>query len=86
MRKVFLLILACFIFSCAKEEAEIAFDSLNTEFKGELDFIKNFGGSGNESAQAIIKTTDGGFAILGYTESINGDIATKTEEEVRCSR
>ena len=81
MRKVFLLVLACFIFSCAKEEAEIAFDSLNTEFKGELDFIKNFGGSGNESAQAIIKTTDGGFAILGYTGSTNGDISTKAEEE-----
>lgn len=81
MRKVFLLILACFIFSCAKEEAEIAFDSLNTEFKGELDFIKNFGGSGNESAQAIIKTTDGGFAILGYTGSTNGDISTKAKEE-----
>ena len=81
MRKIFFLFFACFIFSCAKEEAEIAFDSLNTEFKGELDFIKNFGGSRNESAQAIVKTTDGGFAILGYTESINGDISTKTEEE-----
>lgn len=81
MRKVFLLVLACFIFSCAKEEAEIAFDSLNTEFKGELDFIKNFGGSGNESAQAIIKTTDRGFAILGYTGSTNGDISTKAKEE-----
>jgi len=81
MRKVFLLVLACFIFSCAKEEAEIAFDSLNTEFKGELDFIKNFGGSGNESAQAIIKTTDGGFAIFGYTGSTNGDISTKAKEE-----
>lgn len=81
MRKVFLLVFACFIFSCAKEEAEIAFDSLNTEFKGELDFIKNFGGSGNESAQAIIKTTDGGFAILGYTGSTNGDISTKAKEE-----
>jgi hypothetical protein len=81
MRKIFFLFLACFIFSCAKEEAEIAFDSLTTEFKGELDFIKNFGGSGNESAQAIVKTTDGGFAILGYTGSINGDISTKAEEE-----
>jgi hypothetical protein len=81
MRKIFFLFLACFIFSCAKEEAEIAFDSLNTEFKGELDFIKNFGGSGNESAQAIVKTSDGGFAILGYTGSINGDISTKAEEE-----
>ncbi len=81
MRNLILVLLSCFLFSCAKEEAEIAFVALDTEFKGELDFIKNFGGSGNESAQAIIKTTDGGFAILGHTGSTNGDITTKAEEE-----
>ena len=81
MRKIFTLLFALIILSCAKEDAEIAFDSLKTDFKGELDWVKNFGGSGNESAQAIIKTDDGGYAILGYTSSINGDVSTKTEEE-----
>ncbi|WP_339835243.1 hypothetical protein [uncultured Maribacter sp.] len=81
MRNLILVLLSCFLFSCAKEEAEIPFEALDTEFKGELDWVKNFGGSGNESAQAIIKTTDGGFAILGYTGSVNGDILTKLEEE-----
>jgi len=81
MRIIMPLLLACFIFSCAKEDAEIAFDSLKTEFKGELEWSKNFGGSGNESAQAIIKTTDGGYAVLGYTGSTNGDISTKSQEE-----
>lgn len=81
MRNLILVLLSCFLFSCAKEEAEIPFEALDTEFKGELDWVKNFGGSGNESAQAIIKTTDGGFAILGYTGSVNGDVLTKLEEE-----
>jgi len=81
MRNVLLLLLFWMLFSCAKEEAEVAFDALETEFVGELDWVKNFGGSGNESAQSIVKTTDGGFAVVGYTGSIDGDVATKSQEE-----
>ena len=81
MRNILLLLLFCMLFSCAKEEAEVAFDALETEFVGELDWVKNFGGSGNESAQSIVKTNDGGFAVIGYTGSIDGDVATKSKEE-----
>lgn len=81
MRKIRSLILVFLIFSCAKEEAEVTFNALQTNFKGELEWVKSFGGSGVESAQAIIKTTDGGFAVLGYTGSIDGDISSKSEEE-----
>ena len=31
----------------------------------EVDFITTLGGSKNESAQAVVNTTDGGYAILG---------------------
>ncbi|MGB5436940.1 MAG: hypothetical protein WBM98_13685 [Maribacter sp.] len=51
--------------------------NMNVEFLGEVAWIKNFGGSGEETAQAIIRTTDGGFAILGYTNSMDGDIVGK---------
>ena len=81
MRNILLLLLFCMLFSCAKEEAEVAFGALETEFVGELDWVKNFGGSGNESAQSIVKTNDGGFAVIGYTGSIDGDVATKSQEE-----
>ncbi|MBT8302668.1 MAG: hypothetical protein KJO63_15195, partial [Maribacter sp.] len=50
------------------------------EFLGKVEWIKNFGGSGEETAQAITATTDGGFAILGYTNSMDGDIINKTTD------
>ncbi len=81
MRNFILFLLIILSFSCTKEEAEVTFETLNTDFKGELEWVKNFGGSGIESAQSIIKTTDGGYAILGYTSSIDGDITTKDQEE-----
>ena len=81
MRYIILCFLIILSFSCIKEEAEVPFDSLTTNFKGELQWVKSFGGSGIESAQAIVKTTDGGYAILGYTSSIDGDISTKAQEE-----
>lgn len=45
----------------------------------QIDFIKTFGGSSNESARSIIQTTDGGYAVLGYTQSADGDITDKTD-------
>jgi hypothetical protein len=39
--------------------------------------VKTFGGSLNDSAQSIIKTSDGGYAILGHTQSNDGDITNK---------
>lgn len=47
-------------------------------FLGEIEWVKNFGGTGSDTAQAIITTTDGGYAILGYSNSIDGDLAGKT--------
>lgn len=81
IRRILLFLVLCVVFSCAKEDAEVAFNGLDSEFVGELVWVKNFGGSGNESAQAIIGTNDGGFAVLGYTGSTDGDIAAKFEEE-----
>lgn len=52
----------------------------NTTKNIEVDFIKTLGGTKNESATAIVKTLDGGYAILGYTQSADGDIENKTNE------
>lgn len=79
MKNFFLI--ACFIFllGCTKDTQVVDLD-LNTNFLflGETDWAKNFGGSGDESAQAIINTNDGGFAILGFSNSTDGDISDKT--------
>ena len=48
--------------------------------KGIVDAVQTFGGTLNESANAVIATQDGGFAVLGHTQSMNGDITDKTNE------
>ncbi|UKM65831.1 hypothetical protein GSB9_02402 [Flavobacteriaceae bacterium GSB9] len=63
------------VFSCSKSE----------EFKAtsngkKVNLIKTFGGSKNESAKAIIKTNDGGYTIIGHTQSMYGDITNKSNE------
>ena len=40
--------------------------------------ILTFGGALNESAQAVVATPNGGFAVLGHTQSEDGDLEEKT--------
>lgn len=42
--------------------------------------VSTLGGSNNESGQSVIKTMDGGYAILGFTQSADGDITGKLNE------
>lgn len=70
----FVLVLFTSLLNCSKSDD-------NTEkivVKKPTDFVKTLGGSLNESAQSIVKTTDGGYAILGHTQSTDGDVANKT--------
>ncbi|MBC3845891.1 hypothetical protein H8K90_05840 [Winogradskyella echinorum] len=45
-----------------------------------VTYVKTFGGSKNDSAQSVVATTDGGYAILGFTQSMDGDITDKQNE------
>ena len=49
-------------------------------FQEEIEFVKTFGGSKNESGQSVISTTDGGYAVLGFTQSNDGDIINKIDD------
>ena len=42
---------------------------------GELQWQKALGGTGDDYANSIQQTTDGGFVIAGYTSSKNGDVS-----------
>lgn len=67
---------ALFFINCSE-------DNGNSEPQGsdiEVDFITTLGGSKNESAQAVIGTTDGGYAILGHAQSMDGDVINKSNE------
>ncbi len=52
----------------------------NTSSDGEVTFVKTYGGSKNDSAQSVIATMDGGYAVLGFTQSKDEDIIDKQDE------
>ncbi len=70
-----LLFLCCL--SCTDSDTKITPVTLT----GEIEWQKTFGGSNDDIAQGIIETTDGGYAVIGLTKSIDGDITDKSVEE-----
>jgi len=78
MKKIKILILFFVVFiSCKDDDTTITPIALT----GEIEWQKTFGGSGNDIARGIIETSDGGYAVIGYTNSIDGDITDKTLAE-----
>lgn len=55
-------------------------DSSPTNRDGQIAFVKTLGGSKNDSGQSVVATSDGGYAILGYSQSNDGDITDKQDE------
>lgn len=75
MRSVFLYLALVVVFvRCSKDDA-----SLRT-VEGNIHDISVLGGSNNESAQSVISTLDGGYAVLGYTQSMDGNIEGKNDD------
>ncbi|WP_298556599.1 hypothetical protein [uncultured Algibacter sp.] len=72
-----LVSIAFLVSGCSKNNDHSNGDSPETI---KVDFVKSFGGTKNESAKAVIKTSDGGYAILGYTQSIDIDITNKSND------
>lgn len=44
------------------------------DYLGNLQWQKCFGGTGNDYARKINQTTDGGFIVVGFVDSNNGDV------------
>lgn len=72
----FLLVSLLILFNCSKNDDNTSGLPLTKS----TEFVKTLGGSLNESGQSVVKTTDGGYAILGHTQSMNGDIQNKTND------
>lgn len=62
------------IFSCSNDDAS------NTPSGGQTVLVKTYGGSNNDSGQSVVATTDGGYAVLGFTQSNDEDITDKLDE------
>ncbi len=70
----FLLSVIILINSCSKD------DSTTTSNVGELDSVSIYGGTKNDSGQSVVSTNDGGYVILGESQSMDGDITDKQNE------
>ena len=42
---------------------------------GEIQWQKSLGGSGEDAAESIVQTADGGYIVAGYSESNDGDVS-----------
>ncbi|RMB58605.1 hypothetical protein EAX61_09925 [Dokdonia sinensis] len=65
------------------EEIETTDDNGSTEEPVdmlEVAFIKTYGGSQADSFRDVIATSDGGFATLGFSQSVDGDIIDNSEQ------
>ncbi len=75
-------LLAFFIFlliSCTYDQETLpGTEETALSFKGELAWIQNYGGSGEDTPRAVIETNDGGFAIFGFSNSVDGDLMGKS--------
>jgi len=74
---LYLLLLTFLFLNCSKNEDE---PKHPVTFQPEIEFVKTYGGSKNESAKTIVKTQDNGYAIFGYTQSNDGDITNKPND------
>lgn len=73
MKRLLLLVLCFSLFACEKQ------DGPDEVIVTTPEFVRAYGGTLNDVAQSVIATSDGGFAVLGYTQSNDGDIADKTD-------
>ena len=64
-------ILTAYILGCnSNPDGNENFSSQNIE----VQKVVTLGGSKNESAQSIVATPDGGYAVLGFTQSVDSSL------------
>lgn len=83
-KHTFLIIFTINLFiSCGDDEqGNITGNNPNTNSSTgfTIDFSKTYGGSQDDTFQSVITTTDGGFAALGFSQSVDGDIIDNKEQ------
>jgi len=63
--------------SCSDDSFKIEGNNEVPEDFQDVSWIANFGGTGDDSARSLIQTHDGGYAVLGLTNSTDGDLFSK---------
>ena len=70
-----LLIIPIILANCSDERL------IQSQNSATLSAVTTLGGNKNDALRSVIATTDGGYAILGFSQSNDGDITGKTEEQ-----
>lgn len=78
MRRFLLFFTILIVFSSCNTDKDL--NTIIPISNGSLELSKTFGGSKNDVAKSVISTSDGGFAVLGYTQSMDGDVTGKSSE------
>lgn len=78
MKKILLFFTILTGISCSSPDNDI--NSIIPVSKGTLELSETYGGSKNDVAKSVIATSDGGFAVLGFTQSMDGDVSGKDNE------
>ena len=73
--KYFYFAYLCVLLSC---ESDNVVATNITNQNAEIEKIFTLGGTKNESGQSVVNTPDGGYAVLGYTQSMDLDVFNKT--------
>ena len=77
-RTISILFLIFTISSCSEDDTAINTQEPVFEFKNELQSLVTLGGSEEDDALSVVQTMDGNIAVLGFTQSNDGDVTGKT--------
>ena len=90
IKLVALIFLVGFFYSCKKDSGVTPVDDtpvddmpvddgpIGGDFEGVVEYVKTFGGSGEDEAIGVVEANDGNYVFLGSTSSNDGDITDKT--------
>lgn len=79
MERTLVFFLVILLVSCTYDQADTIGPEQNSKpFLGEIAWMHNYGGSGEDTPRAVIETSDGGYAILGFSNSTDGHLDPKT--------
>ncbi|MAN59435.1 MAG: hypothetical protein CMC08_06325 [Flavobacteriaceae bacterium] len=70
--------IASFFLACNKDDDAPDTPKEEPGFLGEIDFVKNYGGSNLDDAVGVVALDDGTYVVVGSTKSTDGDITDKT--------
>lgn len=78
MKKGVSILMGMLCLSCFSDKYKIeGSDDVPLNFQNVV-WTRAFGGSGDDTPRSIIQTSDGGYAVLGFTNSNNGDLTNKS--------